>query len=104
MTFIVPYFIVTYTTGMLKLKILHYLVGNLNYHTWEWLHNLLCADNEEEDKKPWKTSVGLKRKLSASTDASQPAMKYQGNTVLILLCERVPTPHQSEITQKGFCI
>jgi hypothetical protein len=43
----------------------------------------LCAENEEEDKKPWKTSVARKRKLSASTDASQPAMKYQGNTVIL---------------------
>jgi len=65
---------------------------------------MLRADNEEEDKKTWKTSVGRKRKLSASTEASQPAMKYQGNTVLILFCERVPTPHQSDITQKGPCI
>jgi hypothetical protein len=64
----------------------------------------LCAGNEEEDKKPWKTPVARKRKLSASTDASQPAMKYQGNTVLILFYEKVPTFHQSEITQKGHCI
>jgi hypothetical protein len=46
----------------------------------------LHAENEEErgeeDKKSGRKPAGRKRKLSGSTDATQPAMKYQGNAVL----------------------
>jgi len=47
------------------------------------LQNLLCADNEEEDSKSLRAPVRRKRKLSGSTDGNQPAIKYQGNTVLL---------------------
>lgn len=53
------------------------------------------SDTEEGDKKPWKTSVGRKRKLSASTDASQPAMKYQAGGSGI----HRPTKHASRKCQ-----
>jgi hypothetical protein len=52
------------------------------------LKNLLHAENDgeggggEEDKKWGRKLAQRKRKLSGSTDASQPAMKYQGNSVL----------------------
>jgi hypothetical protein len=54
------------------------------------LKNLLHAENEEEEenKKSGRKPAGRKRKLSGSTDASQPAMKYQGNTVLTLFCKK----------------
>jgi hypothetical protein len=54
------------------------------------LENLLHAENEEkeEDKKSGRKPAGRKRKLSGSTDASQPALKYQGNTVLALFCKK----------------
>lgn len=51
---------------------------------------MLHADNEEKegDTKSGRKPSGRKRKLSGSTDASQPAMKYQGNTVLALFCKK----------------